>query len=112
MKSVTVKTLAGLAVAGGLVFGLSSARAMPLLNSGVGGGPKIEKVWCGPYGCRSGGPGYGYGWRPRPRPPVVYGYGPRPPVYGYGPRPRPPVYGYGPRPRPPVYGPHPRPWGY
>lgn len=113
MKLVTVKTLAGLAVAGGLAFGLSSAQAMPALDPGVagGGGPKVEKVWCGPYGCRPGGPGYGYGWRPRA--PVVYGYGPRPrpPVYGYGPRPRPPVYGYGPRPRPPVYGPHPRPWG-
>lgn len=102
MKLVTVKTLAGLAVAGGLAFGLSSAQAMPALDPGVaaGGGPNVEKVWCGPYGCRPGGPGYGYGWRARPRPPV----------YGYGPRPRPPVYGYGPRPRPPVYGP--RPWGY
>ncbi|KAF2990659.1 hypothetical protein OGR47_17425 [Methylocystis sp. MJC1] len=104
MKLVTVKTLAGLAIAGGLAFGLSSAQAMPGLDPGVavGGGPKVEKAWCGPYGCRPGGPGYGYGWRPRPRPPVVYGYGPRP---------RPPVYGYGPRPRPPIYGPHPRPWG-
>jgi hypothetical protein len=105
MKSLTVKTLAALTVAGGLGFTLAPAQAMPGVDPGLAASkaPMVEKVWCGPYGCRPGwGGGYGYGgygWRPHPRP---YGYG------GYGWRPHPRPYGYG------GYGwrPHPHPYGY
>ncbi|MGJ0394413.1 MAG: GCG_CRPN prefix-to-repeats domain-containing protein [Methylocystis sp.] len=79
MKSVTVKTVAALAIAGGFGLALSPAQALPGLDRGVAAGaaPMVEKVWCGPYGCRPGWGGYGYGSRPRP-----WGYG-----YGWRPRP-------------------------
>lgn len=91
MKSVTVKMLAALAVAGGSAFVFSPAQALPALDRGVAAGraPMIEKSWCGPYGCRPGGGdyGYGYGWRPHPRP---WGYG-----YGWRSRPWTGGWGYG-----------------
>ncbi|WBJ98853.1 hypothetical protein [Methylocystis parvus] len=96
MKSVIVKmSFVFLAAAGVSAVGSTSALAFGAIDRGVAVSvaPKVEKVWCGPYGCGwgggGGGGGYGYGWRPHPRP---WGYGgsawrPRPWGGGWGYRP-------------------------